>query len=75
MAGIKYQFTTLDCDMFLPIEVSSKDGNNAMLKVSMRDWREKLLGFKITGTTFSGHPTRTTLGNTLRSITYCKLVL
>lgn len=28
------------------------------------------LAFKISGTTFSGHPTLTTLGNTLRSILY-----
>lgn len=28
--------------------------------------------FVLEGTTFSGHPTLTTLGNTLRSILYCK---
>lgn len=26
--------------------------------------------FRLNGTTFSGHPTKTTLGNTLRSLTY-----
>ena len=31
--------------------------------------------FKLKGTTFSGHPTLTTLGNTLRSIMYAKYAL
>lgn len=31
--------------------------------------------FSIHGTTYSGHPTRTTLGNTLRSIAYYKYVM
>jgi hypothetical protein len=47
-----------------------------------RDWKNEKNGHdmeyvqnnyifnRIEGTTFSGHPTKTTLGNTLRSITY-----
>lgn len=31
-----------------------------------KDW----IGIHVNGTTFSGHPTRTTLGNTLRQILY-----
>lgn len=31
--------------------------------------------FYLRGTTFSGHPTRTTLGNTLRTILYTKFYL
>lgn len=38
--------------------------------VSLWDWKSNLIGFDINGTTFSGHPTWTTLGNTLRSIAY-----
>lgn len=33
------------------------------------------MSFKIHGTVFSGHPTRTTLFNTLRSILYNKYML
>jgi hypothetical protein len=35
----------------------------------------KALYARIIGTTFTGHPTRTTLGNTLRSIAYNLYVL
>jgi len=54
-----------------------------MLKIFQRDWRQNVVNGgdtdyvqanficnKINGTTFSGHPTKTTLGNTIRSICY-----
>jgi len=34
-----------------------------------------LYKLKIKGTTFSGHPTRTTLGNTLRTLTFCAYLI
>jgi hypothetical protein len=34
----------------------------------------KYFGAKIRGTTFTGHPTRTTLGNTLRMMFYTKYI-
>lgn len=37
----------------------------------IRDW----VGFTLDGTTFSGHPTRTTLGNTFRSLLYAYFYL
>lgn len=35
----------------------------------------KLFSGKVKGTVFSGHPTRTTFGNTLRVITFVKFIL
>lgn len=32
--------------------------------------KEKILSVRLNGTTYSGHPTRTTLGNTLRVLSY-----
>lgn len=37
--------------------------------------RMKLADFKIKGTTLSGHPTRTTLGNSLKVLSYAKYIL
>jgi hypothetical protein len=34
----------------------------------------KYFGAKIRGTTFTGHPTRTTLGNTLRMMFYTQYI-
>jgi hypothetical protein len=31
----------------------------------------RLYSLEIKGTTFSGHPTRTTLGNSMRTLSYC----
>lgn len=50
--------------MYAPFEASKPDPR------SLKDWKKNLVGMKINGTTFSGHPTRTTLGNTLRSLCY-----
>lgn len=50
--------------MYAPFEGKTVDPR------SLKDWKANLVGMKINGTTFSGHPTRTTLGNTLRSLSY-----
>ena len=44
-----------------------------MILTTKLEWKGKNIGLaKLDGTTFSGHPTRTTLGNTLRVINYIR---
>lgn len=43
-------------------------------KLSREFFGKTLPCLSVRGTTYSGHPTRTTLGNTLRSIMYYKFV-
>lgn len=57
--GIEWQFTSTKFDFFLPFET------HVINPRSLKDWRKNYIGMSIDGTTFSGHPTRTTLGNTL----------
>lgn len=55
-------------ELLVPITGDLIKGNNSKTKAKMNS-------FHIRGTTFSGHPTRTTLGNTLRTILYTKFYL
>lgn len=63
----------LDMDVFVPTP-----GVSCPVKSSLRLYQkhgghsDEVAHFKMRGTTFSGHPTLTTLGNTLRSIMYTK---
>ena len=55
-------------ELLVPIMGEKIKGNNTKT-------RAKMNSFHIRGTTFSGHPTRTTLGNTLRTILYTEYYL
>lgn len=55
----EYPWTADECLTF------ERDWPNAKM-----DYRRKYIPFVVHGTTFSGHPTSTTLCNTLRSICY-----
>lgn len=49
--------------------------NSDKKEISWWDHGKAYPNFSVYGTTYSGHPTRTTLGNTLRSIAYYKYVM
>lgn len=65
--------TDLNMDVFV-----KTPGERNLSKDSLKLYRrhkgqgDEVAHFKMNGTTFSGHPTLTTLGNTLRSIMYCR---
>jgi len=43
--------------------------------IKVNNKRQKFFSLKLNGTVASGHPTRTTLGNSLRVILYNKFML
>lgn len=68
-----------DHQLFVSLpSVTEYEWTDEEMKIFRRDWpnedlsgiRHRYIPIKISGTTFSGHPTATTLGNTLRSICY-----
>lgn len=63
-----------DCEVFVPItglngNLSEKQKKKYRTIFRSRD-EDCVFRYVLDGTTFSGHPTKTTLGNTLRSILY-----
>lgn len=44
-------------------------------KIGKKYFGKDMPSLSIRGTTYSGHPTRTTLGNTLRSISYYTMLM
>lgn len=63
----------LDMDVFVPTPgVVSRSKASLRLYAKHGGNSEEVAHFKMRGTTFSGHPTLTTLGNTLRTIMYTK---
>jgi hypothetical protein len=57
LQGCDEIFRNLESELIVPLAV---DNPNCNIKKA-----KNFCSFKILGTTFSGHPTRTTLGNTL----------
>lgn len=62
------QATDIEVDAFIPLMNGCPPIYNR--NKSWRLFGKTMPHFQIRGTTYSGHPTRTTLGNTLWSITY-----
>lgn len=70
------QAKDLTCSVFVNIPGMSSSMKPKDMDLFLKTWpqRSRQKGstfcFKMLGTTFSGHPTKTTLGNTLRSMCY-----
>lgn len=61
---------------FIDVGIAGVNSGSDSRSRAERDWgNAELVPFHVKGTTFSGHPTKTTFGNSLRSILYFEFVL
>lgn len=75
LASLETSWTQLTFDWFLVIPgiedyIDNSADNKAYNRFFGGRQQKSAIKFNLTGTTFSGHPTLTTLGNTFRSLTY-----
>jgi len=73
LAGILYQAQNPDADIYFqpPFYIYSDKEEQDLAKSRTGRVMNRLT---LRGTTFSGHPTKTTLGNTMRSILYYRFI-